>query len=106
LVDAVPERQQEPRFRRHISASDSELAVGRHTAIPRTDSDTSDPNFLQAIANTAAFHSPRLSKAKQLVSGHGAKGEERGGAADLISIGPTERCIFRRGRTRRGMRRR
>jgi hypothetical protein len=32
------------------------LAVNQHTAIPRTDADTSDPNFLQAIANTAAFH--------------------------------------------------
>jgi len=32
------------------------LAVGQHTAIPRTDSDTSDPTFLQAIANTAGFH--------------------------------------------------
>lgn len=32
------------------------LAVGQHTAIPRTDADTSDPTFLQAIANTAGFH--------------------------------------------------
>jgi hypothetical protein len=33
------------------------LAVGQHTAIPRTDNDTSDPTgFLQAIANTAGFH--------------------------------------------------
>ena len=32
------------------------LAVGQHPAIPRTDADTTDPNFLQAIANTAGFH--------------------------------------------------
>src|SRR5438046_5159478 len=33
------------------------LAVGQHTAIPRTDADTTtDPTFLQAIATTAAFH--------------------------------------------------
>jgi hypothetical protein len=32
------------------------LAVGQHTAIPRTDDDLTDPNFLQAIANTAGFH--------------------------------------------------
>jgi len=32
------------------------LAVGQHTAIPRTDSDVEDPTFLQAIANTAGFH--------------------------------------------------
>jgi len=33
------------------------LAMGQHTAIPRTDADLQDPNgFLQAIANTAGFH--------------------------------------------------
>src|SRR5436309_9062688 len=32
------------------------LGVNQHTAIPRTDADTTDANFLQAIANTAAFH--------------------------------------------------
>src|SRR6266853_561239 len=36
------------------------LAVGKHTAIPRTDADTTDPNFLQAIANTAGFHMPTI----------------------------------------------
>ncbi len=32
------------------------LFSGQHTAIPRTDVDASDPNLIQAIANTAAFH--------------------------------------------------
>src|SRR5713101_4063708 len=32
------------------------LAVGQHTAIPRTDEDLQDLTFLQAIANTAGFH--------------------------------------------------
>jgi hypothetical protein len=32
------------------------LAVNQHTAIPRTDNDLNDPNFLQAIANTSGFH--------------------------------------------------
>jgi len=36
------------------------LAVGQHTAIPRSDTDTADPNFLQAIANTAGFHFPTI----------------------------------------------
>jgi hypothetical protein len=36
------------------------LAVGKHTAIPRTDADTTDPNFLQAIANTAGLHMPTI----------------------------------------------
>ena len=32
------------------------LAVGQHPAIPRTDADLQDSNFLQAIGNTAGFH--------------------------------------------------
>jgi len=32
------------------------LAVNQHTAIPRTDDDLNNPDFLQAIANTAGFH--------------------------------------------------
>jgi hypothetical protein len=32
------------------------LAVGQHTAIPRTNADLGNPTFLQAIANTAGFH--------------------------------------------------
>ncbi|HLY57125.1 MAG TPA: twin-arginine translocation signal domain-containing protein [Stellaceae bacterium] len=32
------------------------LAAGQFTAIPRTDDDFTDPNHIQAIANTAAFH--------------------------------------------------
>jgi hypothetical protein len=32
------------------------LAVGQHTAIPRTDADLSNSGHLQAIANTAGFH--------------------------------------------------
>jgi hypothetical protein len=32
------------------------LAVGQHTAIPRTDKDLDSANFLQAIGNTAGFH--------------------------------------------------
>jgi hypothetical protein len=32
------------------------LAVGQHTAIPRTDADVADSGFLQAVANTAGFH--------------------------------------------------
>jgi hypothetical protein len=32
------------------------LFTGQHTAIPRTDADTTNPTQIQAIANTAAFH--------------------------------------------------
>src|SRR6266480_1493118 len=44
------------------------LAVGQHTAIPRTDNDLNDPNFLQAIANTAAFHFPTIEQGGQCAS--------------------------------------
>src|SRR5260221_2477833 len=37
-----------------------DLNKGQHTAIPRTDADTSDPTFLQVIANTAGFHLPAI----------------------------------------------
>ena len=32
------------------------LVAGTHPGIPRSDDDLNDPNFLQAIANTAGFH--------------------------------------------------
>lgn len=32
------------------------LAVGQHTAIPRTNDDANHPDFFQAIVNTAGFH--------------------------------------------------
>jgi hypothetical protein len=32
------------------------LAVGKHPAIPRTDTDANDASFFQAIVNTAGFH--------------------------------------------------
>lgn len=32
------------------------LIVGKHPGIPRSNDDLNDPNFLQAIANTAGFH--------------------------------------------------
>src|SRR5262249_24569560 len=44
----------EPNFQ--FSQAVPTLAVGQHTAIPRTDADLSDSNFVQAIANTAGFH--------------------------------------------------
>src|SRR5712672_761548 len=36
------------------------LAVGQHTAIPRTDDDLKDSTFVQAMANTAGFHFPTI----------------------------------------------
>ena len=71
------------------------LAVNQHTAIPRTDADTTDPNFLQAIANTAAFHFPTIEQGGNSLYpslAQRATGEEA--LRILLSIGPTETMHF------------
>jgi hypothetical protein len=45
-----------PDFGDSIPQAIPTLAMGRHTAIPRTDDDLKSSDFLQAIANTAGFH--------------------------------------------------
>ena len=71
------------------------LAVGEHTAIPRNDNDTKDPNFLQAIANTAGFHMPTIEQGGNSLYPSMA---QRATSAEvlriLISIGPTETMHF------------
>ncbi len=49
-------RAKNPDFGDTFAPAIPTLAVGQHTAIPRTDADTSDANFIQAVANTAGFH--------------------------------------------------
>lgn len=71
------------------------LAVGQHTAIPRTDGDTSDPNFLQAIANTAAFHFPTIEQGgNSLYPAMAQRAKSVEVLRILISIGPTETMHF------------
>jgi len=71
------------------------LAVGRHTAIPRTDADTSDPNFLQAIANTAGFHFPTIEQGgNSLYPSMAQRATSVEVLRILISIGPTETMHF------------
>ena len=71
------------------------LAVGQHTAIPRTDADTSDPNFLQAIANTAAFHFPTIEQGgNSLYPSLALRATKEETLRILISIGPTETMHF------------
>ena len=71
------------------------LGVNQHTAIPRTDADTTDPNFLQAIANTAGFHFPTIEQGGNSLYPSLA---QRATAAEvlriLISNGPTETMHF------------
>jgi hypothetical protein len=49
-------RTKNPDFGDTFAPAIPSLAVGQHAAIPRTDADTSDANFIQAVANTAGFH--------------------------------------------------
>jgi Ferritin-like domain len=71
------------------------LAVNQHTAIPRTDADTTDPNFLQAIANTAAFHFPTIEQGgTSLYPSMALRATHEEVLRILISIGPTETMHF------------
>lgn len=71
------------------------LAVGEHTAIPRTDADTKDPNFLQAIANTAGFHFPTIEQGgSSLYPSMAQRATSVEVLRILISIGPTETMHF------------
>lgn len=71
------------------------LATGQHTAIPRTDADTKDPNFLQAIANTAGFHFPTIEQGgNSLYPAMAQRATSVEVLRILISIGPTETMHF------------
>lgn len=71
------------------------LAVGKHTAIPRTDADTTDSNFLQAIANTAAFHFATIEQGgNSLYPAMAQRANSVEVLRILISIGPTETMHF------------
>jgi hypothetical protein len=71
------------------------LGVNQHTAIPRTDADTSDPNFLQAIANTAGFHFPTIEQGgNSLYPSLAQRATHEEVIRILISIGPTETMHF------------
>jgi len=71
------------------------LAVGQHTAIPRTDADLNDPNFLQAIANTAAFHFPTIEQGgNSLYPSLAQRVTHVEVLRIVLSIGPTETAHF------------
>src|SRR5881394_1946968 len=71
------------------------LATNQHTAIPRTDADTTDPNFLQAIANTAGFHFPTIEQGgNSLYPSLALRATNVEVLRILLSIGPTETMHF------------
>ena len=49
-------RSKNPDFGDTFPQAIATLAVGQHTAIPRTDDDANHPDFFQALVNTAGFH--------------------------------------------------
>src|SRR5258708_9873000 len=72
-----------------------DLNKGQHTAIPRTDADTADPNFLQAIANTAGFHMPTIEQGgNSLYPSMSQRANSVEVLRVLITIGPTETMPF------------
>src|SRR5438067_6490937 len=71
------------------------LHTGKHTAIPRTDSDLTDDNFVQAMANTAAFHFPTIEQGgNSLYPSLAQRATSVEALRILISIGPTETMHF------------
>jgi hypothetical protein len=71
------------------------LMNGQHTAIPRTDSDTSFDRFLQVVANTAGFHFAWIEQGGTSLY---PKFAQRATSVEvlriLLSIGGTEICHF------------
>jgi len=83
----------EPNFQ--FAQAVPDLAVGQHTAIPRTNADLSDPNFLQAIANTAGFHFATIEQGgTSLYPAMAQRATSVEVLRILISIGPTETMHF------------
>lgn len=71
------------------------LAVGKHTAIPRTDADTNDANFIQAVGYTAGFHFPWIEQGgTSLYPMLAQRARDVEVLRILLSIGGTEICHF------------
>ena len=71
------------------------IATGQHPGIPRADSDLSDPNFLQAIANTAGFHFANIEVGgTSLYPSLAQRVTNVEVLRILLSIGGTEICHF------------
>jgi hypothetical protein len=88
-------RNKNPDFGDSFAPAIPTLAKGQHTAIPRTDADTTSANFLQAVANTAGFHFAWIEQGGTSLY---AKFAQRAASVEvlriLLSIGGTEICHF------------
>jgi hypothetical protein len=71
------------------------LFMGEHTAIPRTDSDLNNGDFVQAMANTAGFHFATIQQGgNSLYPSMAQRATSVEVLRILISIGPTETMHF------------
>jgi hypothetical protein len=71
------------------------LFEGEHTAIPRTDSDLNNADFVQAMANTAGFHFATIEQGgNSLYPSMAQRATSVEVLRILISIGPTETMHF------------
>ncbi|HYZ75262.1 MAG TPA: twin-arginine translocation signal domain-containing protein [Chthoniobacterales bacterium] len=71
------------------------LNVGRHTAIPRTDADTTNKKLIKAIAFTAGFHFPFIEiHGTSLYPQLAQRATNPEVLRVLLSIGPTEAMHF------------
>lgn len=71
------------------------LAVGQHAAIPRTDADTANGNFIQAVGYTAGFHFPWIEQGgSSLYPMLAQRAKSVEVLRILLSIGGTEICHF------------
>jgi hypothetical protein len=71
------------------------LAVGQHTAIPRTDADVNAAGFLQVVANTAGFHFAWIEQGgSSLYPSLAQRASNAEVLRILLSIGGTEICHF------------
>jgi hypothetical protein len=88
-------RTKNPDFGDTFAPAIPTLAQGQHTAIPRTDSDTSNGNFIQAVANTAGFHFAWIEQGgTSLYPGLAQRASSVEVLRILLSIGGTEICHF------------
>jgi Ferritin-like domain len=88
-------RNKNPDFGETFEQAIPSLAVGMHTAIPRTDDDLKNMDFLQAIANTAGFHFGTIEQGGTSLYPQLAQRVSNVEVLRIVlSIGPTEAMHF------------
>ena len=88
-------RTKNPDFGDTFAPAIPTLAQGQRTAIPRTDSDTTNRDFLQVVANTAGFHFAWIEQGgTSLYPKFAQRASDVEVLRILLSIGGTEICHF------------